>query len=365
MKQILFIRYRRPEKIDAGGEQCTNANYTVLCELYGEENVTVYYIHDSLNKKNFLLNISFVLYYLLKGFYYGLSTKKINEIIFIAKKHDYVFIDRSLFGVIAKKLTEQDYQGKIITFFHNVETIYFSAKIKKYLPWRNIVVKCADKNDRQACDYSDVIIALNKRDKNEIEKRYGRHVDIITPIVFQDSYKLPVYDEKQMTNSIPVCLFIGTYFPMNVNGILWFVKEVLPYINIRLQIVGKGMSAILPQIKENLPIEVFSDVPDLKDFIEQADFMLFPIFDGSGMKVKTCEALMYGKNIIGTTEAFEGYDLNCNKVGACCNSKEEFIKVFNEISNQSRPRFNAYSREMFVENYSIEQRKRKFADMFL
>ena len=28
------------------------------------------------------------------------------------------------------------------------------------------------------------------------------------------------------------------------------------------------------------------------------------------MKVKTCEALMYGKNILGTTETFEGYELD-------------------------------------------------------
>ena len=47
--------------------------------------------------------------------------------------------------------------------------------------------------------------------------------------------------------------------------------------------------------------------------------MLFPIFEGSGMKLKTCEALMFGKNIIGTPEAFAGYDIDdYTNVGACC-----------------------------------------------
>ncbi len=39
------------------------------------------------------------------------------------------------------------------------------------------------------------------------------------------------------------------------------------------------------------------------------DYIISPIFVGGGMKVKTCEALMYGKNIIGTSESFEGYDI--------------------------------------------------------
>lgn len=38
--------------------------------------------------------------------------------------------------------------------------------------------------------------------------------------------------------------------------------------------------------------------------------MVMPIFSGSGMKVKTAEALMYGKFLIGTKEAFEGYEID-------------------------------------------------------
>ena len=44
---------------------------------------------------------------------------------------------------------------------------------------------------------------------------------------------------------------------------------------------------------------------------------------GSGMKVKTCEALMYGKNILGTDEAFEGYELDTARVGGRCNNAED------------------------------------------
>ena len=80
--------------------------------------------------------------------------------------------------------------------------------------------------------------------------------------------------------------------------------------------------------------------------------MILPIFKGSGMKVKTCESLMYGKNIIATDEAFVGYDVDYDRVGGKCNTAEEFIACIEDFENHPRPRFNAYSRQMYLEKYS-------------
>ena len=358
MDKLLFIRYRKPESIDAGGEQQTNINYHVLCQIFEKENIDVIYIHEKQSKKIILLHAFSIFFHFMKGYYYGLSPQKVSKIATQGLSYSHVFIDRSIFGIIAKELRNKHYKGKIITFFHNVESMYFEAKIGKK-PWQSMVVDCVTKNDQQACNYSDIIIALNERDQNEIEKRYHRKVDILSPIVFKDQYNQPSYPEG-ITSAIPTCLFLGSYFPMNVKGILWFVQNVLPQVSIKLQIIGKGMKAILPMVA-NLPnIEVYSDVANLKPYIEYADFMLLPIFEGSGMKVKTCEALMYGKNIIGTTEAFEGYNVDYDKVGALCNTKEEFIKILDSVSKHPVPRFNQYARQTFLNKYSEEDRKKRF-----
>ena len=73
------------------------------------------------------------------------------------------------------------------------------------------------------------------------------------------------------------------------------MQNVYPHVNISVKIVGKGMNKLREHY--NIPdnIEVISDVPDLKPYFEEADLMILPIFKGSGMKVKTCESLMYGK----------------------------------------------------------------------
>jgi len=157
-----------------------------------------------------------------------------------------------------------------------------------------------------------------------------------------------------------LCMFLGTNFPANTKGLLWFVKEVFPHVDIRLQIVGKGMEKIKPQLPNNQNIELYGSVPDLNEFLENADLMILPIFKGSGMKVKTCEALMYGKNIIGTTEAFEGYEMDYNLAGGCCNTKSDFIKKIEDFISSPRPRFNTYSREIFLEKYSEQSVSVKF-----
>ena len=72
------------------------------------------------------------------------------------------------------------------------------------------------------------------------------------------------------------------------------------------------------------------------------------------MKVKTCEALMYGRNILATSEAVEGYDIDMTKAGALCNTAKEFIEAIQRFSNIQVSRFNEYSRQSFLDKYSTE-----------
>ena len=115
-----------------------------------------------------------------------------------------------------------------------------------------------------------------------------------------------------------------------------------------------------PMLKD---IDVVSDAPDLLPYFEEADIMILPIFKGSGMKVKTCESLMYGKNIIATDEAFMGYEVDYDLVGGRCNTADEFIACIKGFESKPRPRFNAYSRQMFLEKYSEEAVIGKFREV--
>jgi hypothetical protein len=67
------------------------------------------------------------------------------------------------------------------------------------------------------------------------------------------------------------------------------------------------------------------------------------------MKVKTAEALKYGKYIIGTREALAGYQVD-QESATICSTESDFIEA---IQHFDRPfRYNAASRALFVSHYS-------------
>ncbi len=350
MTKVLFIRYKKNNGILDGGEQVTEMHYNALTKLAGKENVVTFYVHSQDKKRSLLDYLRGVLFFPF-NYHFGLTPKKVKCICQSAQEHDVVFIDRSVFGIIAKKLKNSGYKGRIITFFHNVEALYFDAKISKHTPFRSVIIKSADHNDAYSCRYADKIIALNKRDDGLLFERYKRHADVLIPIVFRDRFK-PEYKSDALTNTKLECLFIGSNFAPNNEGLLWFVKNVLPRVEINFKVVGKGME----QLQEVEPllrdIEVIGSVPDLTPYIAEADIMILPIFKGSGMKVKTCESLMFGKNILGTDEAFEGYDADYDRIGGKCNTADDFVEKFNDFIAVPRPKFNAYSRQLYLEKYA-------------
>ena len=279
------------------------------------------------------------------GFAEGLSVDKINDIIEIALDFDYVFIDTSVYGIIAYYLRKEKFKGKIICFFHNVEYNIQMQRLKRnpFGFWRLIICHYNEKN---AIKYSDEIVALNKRDRDELQRLYGGGNIKIIPISLTDAYN---DQEKEFTSTPPTLLFIGNNWYANIHGLKWFVRNVLAHVNIKLQIIGSGMDKLEKEFAYP-KIEFLGFVPDLSSVLIKADYFICPIFIGGGMKVKTCEALMYGKNIIGTKEAFEGYEINYQKVGAMCNNKEEFINTINHFCSTKEKNLMNIVENVFSKN---------------
>lgn len=352
MSKILFIRYKKPGAIPEGGEMLSQIHLDALCQKFGRENVEVFHIHNDDHHRSLSQYLAAPFLFLF-DYHFGLTPRKVRTIISRLDKYDCLFIDRSVFGLIAKKAKKSGYGGKVIVFFHNVEKDYFDAKMPHF-PGRGIIIRCADRNDALTCRYSDSVLALNSRDAGIIESCYGRTPDAYLPIILKDQYLRDSYP-NDLTKSRPRCLFLGSYFPANVDGLEWFMDNVLPFVDITFDIVGKGLEKLSGEKYKAPNVNVIANVPSLEPYFEKADIMILPIFKGSGMKVKTCESLMYGKNIIGSTEAFEGYQGDFSKIGAKCDTAQEFIDAINGFSNTPRPVFNIYSRNLFLEKYSFNR----------
>lgn len=364
MAKVLFILFKDYSNTHDGGSQTNMRNLNLARQLLGEENVDCYYVHGADHKRS-PLSLLYAALLFPFGFFNGLTPYKLKEIGRLSAQYDFVFISNSIFGIVGKYLKAHAYKGKIISFFHNVEGIYYDARVSKRIPFRNIIVDCASRNDYYALKYSDTVIGLCERDNNTLKALYGKGFDVLAPISFADKCDGDRFDRSTMTGTRPKCTFIGSNFPANAKGVLWFVKNVLPHVNVEFTVVGQNMDKLKLSNECLKDINIYSNVSDLTSYFNEADFMVYPIFDGSGMKVKTCEALMYGKNILGTTETFEGYDLDSNQCGRLCNTPEDFIEAIKNLCNHPVKRYNENSRNLFLKKYSIESTLAVFKKVFM
>lgn len=333
MTKILFVEHERNIE-NTGGGVIVERNKNFLKRYFN--NLTIYEIPPY--KLGRIRKIASIFNYIL-----GCTPSVIYKIkkLVVKNKIDLVFFDNSLVGKIHIFPTK----CKTITFFHNVEYLFYS-QLKTY-NWYDVhLIKQVEK---QLARKSDILITLNERDSKYLKKLYGRGADLIWPTTFNDRFDI----NCKPSSSEHFLLFVGADFFGNTDGLFWFIENCMDKIHLKLKIVGKGMDCY-KQKYMNQNVEFIGFVDNIDEYYVNSDAVVLPIISGSGMKTKTCEALMFGKKIFGTKEAFEGYD-NITDYGCVeCNTASEFILCINNFIADENSQLNKYNplvRKYFLENF--------------
>jgi polysaccharide biosynthesis protein PslH len=274
-----------------------------------------------------------------------------------------IFVDGSNLGEAVKAVKQTLPQIEISTFFHNVESRFFFGSLRQNMTLHALAVLMANYfAERKAVRYSDKIICLSERDSQLLGKVYGRNATHIAPMAVQDALSAP---QDQVPGRVyeKYALFVGGGFYANRTGIAWFVKHVTPRIDIKVCIVGRGLEDLRPHLESAGKVEVVGAVESLAEWYQNAQFVIAPIFDGSGMKTKVAEALMYGKKIIGTPEAFSGYEDIVDRAGWMCTTTDEFIASINRAQREILQSFDPELRTVYEEKYSYSAARSRLAEI--
>jgi glycosyltransferase involved in cell wall biosynthesis len=289
------------------------------------------------------------------GYIDGLTSESVADIIqFIqAVNVNKIFVDGSNFGGFVKIVKNIYPEIKIYTFFHNVESKFFLDSLKESKTPRALAVLIVNYlAERKSVKYSDHIICINNRDSQLLKKVYGKSATDFYAMSLEDKLPLEYTTLPSVVNE-KFALFVGGTFYANKVGIFWFVENVVPYIKIKTYIVGRGFEKFKNELEAHDNVVVVGEVDSLAQWYHDAYFVIAPIFDGSGMKTKVAEALMYGKKIIGTTEAFTGYESITEQVGNVCKTADEFISAINSSDKMVDSIFDKELRRIYEDNYSF------------
>jgi polysaccharide biosynthesis protein PslH len=356
--KFMLVTKRLEQHPRGGRELLCKLNHDALSAIYDERLVVFELPVGRLQGLRSFVN-SF------RGHIDGLNNATIKDALRTIQEEniDKVFVDGSNLGAFVKAAKQRFPHVEISTFFHNVEARFFLGSLKQTRSLRALAVLITNYlAERKAVRYSDKIICLSERDSRLLRKLYGRAATHISPMALQD--KLPTdLDLSVSENREKFALFVGGVFYANRAGISWFVKTVVPQINIKVCIVGRGFEDFKSELEREGKVEVVGAVDSLAKWYRDSHFVIAPIFDGSGMKTKVAEALMFGKKIIGTAEAFSGYEDIANRAGHICTSADDFVSAINIAKDGCVRPFDPELRAIYEEKYSYPAARSRLADI--
>lgn len=300
-----------------------------------------------------------------RGHIDGLSNKSIDAAICRIQRHNVgkVFVDGSNLGAFVAVLKHRLPHIEVVCFFHNVEARFFWGAFANAKTLHSAAVLIINMiAERKAVLFSDKRLCLSERDSRMLHLLYGKGATHITPIALEDRLPEGPVDTPTLQPN-PFALFVGGNFYANRMGIAWFVKHVTPLVNIKVCIVGNGMEQMRSQLEIPGCIEVIGAVESLDEWYRRASFVIAPIFDGSGMKTKVAEALMHGKKVVGTPEAFSGYEQFASRAGWCCSTPKEFVSAIKSACATITTTFNPELRAIYEDHFSLSAAARRLAEV--
>lgn len=218
-----------------------------------------------------------------------------------------------------------------VLFQHNVETIiwerhaqtartplhraYFRGQAERMFNW-----------EKATCNSASHVVAVSALDQQVMRERFGvRSISAIGTGVDLDYFAAPQTRAQQFD-----LVFVGSMDWMpNVDGIEWFLSDVLPLIKaakpeVRLAIVGRNPPASITAKSDDKTVTVTGTVPDVRPFLWQSGISIVPLRVGGGTRLKIFEAMAAGTPVIATTIGAEGLPVQHGRTIQIADSAQDF-----------------------------------------
>lgn len=339
MKKILFLTAYPPTNITAGQNytrlllndiSATNSVDVICWDFDGHEvdlNDTINSVEKlRVTKLQKLCRAIFNLC-LFPLFTVRFSWQKALELKNISKDYDLIYFDFSqvfIYSIIIKHPCK-------IMMCHDVISQKYSRKRFSYLYLWYIKL-----SERLLLSTAHYCFTFSDKDSEYLKK----HLRInSSPVSFYISDDLKKISLQQVVIEDYFILYGAWNRPENYEGLLWFIKNVVPRLSVKLKIIGGGLSCSIRDLLQLYNIEYLGFVDDPYPFIAASKALIAPLFQGAGVKVKAVESLALGTPVIGTNVAIEGIPkLSHSKSVFLCETPDAFINAIQHftISNEEK-----------------------------
>lgn len=150
---------------------------------------------------------------------------------------------------------------------------------------------------------ADTVVAIQDEEAAYfLEQLAGAHTKVTTI-----GHALPPrFTTPNKNQEMPIVGYLGSGNPFNVSSLYTFSKAALDAQDLSSKYRFVLAGTICDKFAELPPFDVIGRIEDLDDFYRNVDITINPMNSGTGLKIKTLEALSYGKCFIGTPSALVG-----------------------------------------------------------
>ena len=210
----------------------------------------------------------------------------------------------------AKILRTQNPELKLIYSSHNIEWKLKQQILKPYLGEKVERVASFIRNlEYEISSFVDGIICVSSSDV----EWFAEFSDVPTIVVNNASDLRKSPDNKQQTLLKNYGLIVGSAHPPNIEGCFKFINDADLWLprEYHLKIVGTLATALQDPFKGAKNIDFLNRLSneELSSVIGSASCLILPIAYGAGTNLKTAEALVSGRPIVGSRIAFRGYEM--------------------------------------------------------
>jgi glycosyltransferase involved in cell wall biosynthesis len=226
------------------------------------------------------------------------------------------------------------------------------------------------KYEGSICGRFENVLVVSEEDRRALQQAIGAESSAlrVIPIALDADDVQPLARDRTADR----ILHVGTmYWPPNIDGVRWFLREVLPIVR-RMRpeaafdcIGARPPASLVASVREDPNVHITGYVEDVSPFLRSAGVMIVPLRAGGGMRVKILHALARGMPIVTTALGCEGIALTHGRDALIADRPVDFAAAIETVLGDRvlAARLGRNARALFEERYDYRVALRALDDV--
>lgn len=204
------------------------------------------------------------------------------------------------------------------------------------------------RQEKLGCRRADHVIAIQDK-----EADYFRSMGVAVSCI---GHKVAQHPPNAPSFPSPVVVFIGSSNAVNLDALEWLLMEIWPLVHKRvpqatLEVYG---DCCLPFANQTHPnVRLMGRCEDVKDAYDRAWLVVAPLRMGTGLKIKSIEALGHSKALVVTGMSAEGMEAGVGNAFLLADETAEFAaRCADVLENPNLRNSLELSAYQFAQNYN-------------